>query len=535
MSDGIQATQARLGDLNGLALDGNGNLFLALERPSKIRKIGPDGVVTTVAGNGTLGFSGDGGQATAASLNDPQGIALDAAGNLYICDGGNHRIRKVDVNGVITTVAGTGVPGFAGDGGDALKAQLFYPSGIAVTSTGLLVADTGNARIRRIRTNHPPEQGDVTVSQNPVKVNTDVTFTTNATDADGDPLTYTWTSDAGVGGTGNPVTLRFPVEGTFTGTLAVSDGYETTTGTGTITVVAPPSTSAGVTNVSQILNQPPVTNPLNGITIQVASSDGGIVELAVDIQALIRADYEAYTDFSDVPGRGATAIRGPRPLHQFVQTGVFVASSNAMEVATSQSKGKARKTLAISRKETGQDQNVTGDPPSQQIKPKSLKGKFIFKSAKPTPAPDLVTFSGSIPLAPGLDMSKSQEVALGIGNITATTMVDPKGKGMVPGLEGRIKALKVKFPKLKGTTITAGGETAQFTVSLYMANMSAEGFDTEGVTAAATDLDPKGVAQRSIQIALVLAGVSYEVLAPVNFKLSAKKDVGQIMPTRSGF
>jgi hypothetical protein len=330
--------------------------------------------------------------------------------------------------------------------------------------------------------------------------------------------------------TGNPATIQFPVEGTFTGTVTVSDGYESVSSSTTLVVVAPSSSGAGVQNVDQ--GQAPVVNPLNGITIQVASSDGGVVQLAVDIQALIRDAYEASTDFSDVPGRSAAAIKGSSPVHKYVQTGVFVATSNAMEIASGQSKGKGRKTLAISRKETGQEQSVTTEPVNRAIKTKSLKGKFIFKS--PKPKADLVTYSGTITLGAGLDLSKAQEIALGVGNITDSTMVDPKGKGTAPGTEGHIKKLSVKYPKLKGTKITQGGETATVTLSLSMNGMSPAGFDTEGVTPDATDLSSKNVATRSIQVAVVLAGVSYEVSAPTDFKLSTKKDAGQLLPSRSG-
>jgi sugar lactone lactonase YvrE len=93
---------------------------------------------TVIAGTGTCGFSGDGGPATSAQLNDPNGIVVDADGNLYVADSGNHRIRRIDKNGIITTVAGTGVAGYSGDGGPATKAQLAYPFGMGITSGGLI-------------------------------------------------------------------------------------------------------------------------------------------------------------------------------------------------------------------------------------------------------------------------------------------------------------------------------------------------------------------------------------------------------------
>ena len=123
-------------------MDSAGNLYIADTDNNRIRKVS-NGVITTVAGNGTQGFSGDNGPATSAQLNGPDGVAVDSAGNLYIADTDNNRIRKVS-NGVITTVAGNGTSGFSGDNGPATSAQLDDPYGVAVDSAGnLYIADTG--------------------------------------------------------------------------------------------------------------------------------------------------------------------------------------------------------------------------------------------------------------------------------------------------------------------------------------------------------------------------------------------------------
>ncbi len=149
--DGGAATAAQLGDPEGVALDAAGNLYIADHVNHVIRKVDAAGVISTVAGSGTRGFGGDGGAATAARLYDPHGVALDAAGNLYIADTDNHRIRKVDAAGVISTVAGDGTEGFGGDGGAATAAQLFYPHGVALDAAGnLYIADGGNHVIRKV-------------------------------------------------------------------------------------------------------------------------------------------------------------------------------------------------------------------------------------------------------------------------------------------------------------------------------------------------------------------------------------------------
>jgi uncharacterized protein (TIGR03437 family) len=137
---------------SGLTMDAAGNLFVIDLGNNRIRRIS-NGIITTIAGNGTTGFSGDGGPATSAQLNLSYGVAgitVDAEGNVYIPDVGNNRIRKVS-KGVITTVAGTGASGFSGDNGPAPSARLSLPKAVAVDASGnLYIADAGNGRIRKV-------------------------------------------------------------------------------------------------------------------------------------------------------------------------------------------------------------------------------------------------------------------------------------------------------------------------------------------------------------------------------------------------
>jgi DNA-binding beta-propeller fold protein YncE len=149
--DGGPATSASLSWPDGVALDVAGNLYIADTANNRVRKVSPAGIITTVAGNGTGGFSGDGGPATSASLYSPYGMALDGAGNLYIADTGNNRIRKVSPSGTISTVAGSGISGFSADGEPATSALLNRPHGVALDTAGnLYIADTGNNRIRKV-------------------------------------------------------------------------------------------------------------------------------------------------------------------------------------------------------------------------------------------------------------------------------------------------------------------------------------------------------------------------------------------------
>ena len=147
-----QATTLPLLIPSAAAFDAQGNLYFAETGNHVVRKVTAGGVITTVAGNGAQGFAGDNGPATAAELDSPAGVALDAAGDLYIADSHNQRVREVAAaTGTITTIAGTGVAGYSGDGGAATAAKLDLPTALALDATGnLYVADTGNHRVRRI-------------------------------------------------------------------------------------------------------------------------------------------------------------------------------------------------------------------------------------------------------------------------------------------------------------------------------------------------------------------------------------------------
>jgi sugar lactone lactonase YvrE len=138
----------------GVAVDAAGNVYIAEARNSRVRKVDPSGRITTFAGNGTDGFSGDGGPATAAMLDNPYGVAVDPAGNVYIADTQNNRIRKVDTAGIITTIAGTGTLGCSGDEGAAIYARISVSNGIAADSAGAVYfTDSQNSCIRKITPN----------------------------------------------------------------------------------------------------------------------------------------------------------------------------------------------------------------------------------------------------------------------------------------------------------------------------------------------------------------------------------------------
>ena len=150
-TDNVQALAATLNQPQGLAFDTAGNLYVADTGHNRVRKITVGGIITTLAGSGTSGFSGDTGLATAAQLNSPVAVAVDGAGNVFIADQNNNRVRVVTAGGSIFTVAGTGASAFTGDGGLATAASLNFPNGVAVDSAGnLYIADSFNSRVRKV-------------------------------------------------------------------------------------------------------------------------------------------------------------------------------------------------------------------------------------------------------------------------------------------------------------------------------------------------------------------------------------------------
>jgi len=145
------AIETNLDSAYGIAMDAKDNLYVLSRGHSKILRLGNDGIARRVVGNGESGFGGDGGSAIDARIQNPCHLVVDSEGTLFVADTGNHRIRRVTSDGVITTVAGTGEEGYSGDGGPAIKAQLAAPAAIAIDREGnLYIADFINHRIRRL-------------------------------------------------------------------------------------------------------------------------------------------------------------------------------------------------------------------------------------------------------------------------------------------------------------------------------------------------------------------------------------------------
>lgn len=149
-SDGGPATSSQLNRPAGLCVDASGNIYVADVSSHRIRKISTTGIITTVAGNGTNGYSGDEGPATLSQLYNPSDVCIDGSSNLYVADVSNNVVRKISPSGVITTVAGDGTAGYSGDGGDATTAQLWGPGGVSIYAGRIYIADAGNNVIRMV-------------------------------------------------------------------------------------------------------------------------------------------------------------------------------------------------------------------------------------------------------------------------------------------------------------------------------------------------------------------------------------------------
>ncbi|MDB5099523.1 MAG: repeat containing protein [Cyanobacteria bacterium RYN_339] len=214
--DGGAATAAQLSGPGGVAADASGNLYIADTASNKIRKVTPGGIISTVAGTGVAGAAGDGGAATAAQLKSPTDVKLDAAGNLYIVDYANHKIRKVAPGGTITTIAGTGTAGSAGDGGAATAAQLNLPYGAALDAAGAIyIADQANHKVRKIA-------------------------------AGGTISTLAGTGAPGATGDGGPATSALLTQPTAVAVDAAGNVYVTDTGTNVLRKIAPGGTISAV-------------------------------------------------------------------------------------------------------------------------------------------------------------------------------------------------------------------------------------------------------------------------------------------------
>jgi uncharacterized repeat protein (TIGR01451 family) len=333
--DGGAAASASLNEPFGVAVDAAGDLYIADFYNYRVRKVNSSGTITTVAGNGTYGYSGDGGVATSAELREPWGVAVDTSGNVYIADSYNYRIRMVSTSGIITTVAGNGTYGYSGDGGTATSASLFEPTGVAVDSTGdLYIADTNNNRIRKVTSGtittvagtgsagYSGDGGVATVAElhDPYGV---------AVDAAGNVAIADWYNNSArlltLAGTQPVLSIQGAHTGAFTQgqngatyTLTVSNAFGTGTTSGTVTVndVLP----AGLTLVSMAgtgwtCTSPPACTRSDGLN---GGSSYPAITVTVNVSATAPVQL---TNQASVSGGGAEAAARATDLTLISQPG----------------------------------------------------------------------------------------------------------------------------------------------------------------------------------------------------------------------
>ena len=329
--DGSSATSAMLRSPDAVAVDGSGNVYIADTGNHRIRKVDASGFISTFAGSGTTtvgGFSGDGGAATSARLDSPDAVAVDGSGNVYIADRINNRVRKVDSSGTISTIAGTGTRGFGGDGGAATSAQLNYPEGVAVDGSGnIYIADTGNNRVRRVYVPRPPvaeapEQPDQpeppAVPNAPPQVLTalpDATLTSGQTaridlsgafqDPNGDVLAYSAVSSA-------PAVVLASADGGALVLVGVSSGVATVT----VTASDPQGLSVEQTfavTVGTVLSLVGDGEAAEGGTVSLAVRLSAARDVPTEFAWKVLADADPATadadsgEYGDAAGSGSVA------------------------------------------------------------------------------------------------------------------------------------------------------------------------------------------------------------------------------------
>jgi len=307
--DGGQANSAELYDPTAVFVDGSGNIFIADSKNNRIREVTASGNITTVAGNGSAGFIGDGGAATSAELNFPTGIFVDGSGNLFIADAGNNRIRKVGTSGNITTVAGGGTSGI-GDGGPATSALLYQPTCVFVDGSGnIFIADSYNYRIRK-----------VTVS--------------------GNITTVAGTGNSGSGGDGGPATsapLGLPtgvyVDGSgniFIADPGVNTIHEVNTSGIIVTLAGQRFSAPGYSGDGGPATQAVLSSPYN-----VFGDRSGNIFIADERNSRIRV-INTTGNITTVAGSGTGGLGNGGPATSaelYNPTGVFVGSSGNIFIA----------------------------------------------------------------------------------------------------------------------------------------------------------------------------------------------------------
>ena len=388
---------------------------------------------------------------------------------------------------------------------------------ITLTATNTSGTDTKQLSVTVVpASGQPPVITDISLSRNPVRTNTDVSFTATADSLSGLPLNYTWYfflngQADGNAISGNPVSRQFSSEGQYDAVAVASDGFETSAEFKTLTVTLAPN--LGAEGVPSVLDTTAVQNPTGNLAITIPESSGGVLDVDVGTGSSRGVSGETFeTAFNGI----SNVIQQPNLAGKFTKPGIYIVNTVGKDPLGNVTRF-VRRMLPVAAREVGPEVSVV-DPSNRSIFNTLMKGKFTFGNK-----PDTVALSGAITLPAGMDLSQPQQMSIGVGNLVEDVTVSNKGRA---GATGRLKSFQIAYPHLKkgGPPLTGTGIQAKFKLTLSGLALDKDAFDSEGITNAATVAlagDP-----RSIQVALVLGGTSYYVYA--NALYSVKKNQGSL-------
>ena len=519
-----------------LAFYANSNMY-DVSSDSSHRLVVQPSVSTIAATSAQAAFNSAGKDVVLdATVTSPSGAVNQGTVTFQVLDSGN---KPVGIAVKSPTVAN-----------GAAEVTYNLPAGTATgtytlsaiySGTTNIVASTDNTHTVSVAVDMPPTITDFETNDNPALLNAPVTYQFAATDPDSAMLSYTF--DFGDGS--RALTGTFPqgtsvsVAHTYTAytvgapiTLTVTDGNNPVTATDTLVVPMPNSGASNVPNTVQ--GQPPIvtptTTPLGGLSVQVQSSNGGVIQLGIDISSLTRDAYEVSTDWGDISGR-YRKVPGTNPVHVYNNRGIFVAKTTATNKSTNAVSGKARITLPLSSKETG---DITGTMTND------IPG--VRTHATTTPDHDQVT-ERQVQLQRYQDrygnVLRQHSNSRRNHHRAAARILDrdrQHHRHDDAGSEWQRFAPRIAWhpeesesdQQTKEGSDERRRRTGDCHLYLQHVAMVTNGFDTEGISTASTDL-PKGKsASRIIQVAMLLDGAPFQSLAPVNFSKSANSDLGTI-------